>query len=56
MKRDTRRTVIITEPYVPRDRLLKVLVRYIKFNEFFEAAYWNGYTNLDLRKEIQDSG
>ncbi|MFX1521134.1 MAG: class I SAM-dependent methyltransferase [Promethearchaeota archaeon] len=56
MRRVSRRTVIITEPYVPTDRLLKALVRYMNFSEFFEAADWKGYTNLDLRKEIQDSG
>jgi ubiquinone/menaquinone biosynthesis C-methylase UbiE len=56
MRRVSRRTVIITEPYVPKDRLLKVLVRYMKFYEFFEAADWKGYTNLDLKKEIQESG
>ncbi len=56
MARVARRTVIITEPYSPKNRLLKVLFRYFNFGEFSEAFDWKGFTNLDLRAEIEASG
>ncbi len=56
MARVARRTVIITEPYPPKNRLLRVLFRYINMGEFTEAFDWKGYTNLDLRTEIEASG
>ncbi len=56
MARVAGRTVIIAEPYPPRNLLLRVLFRYINFGEFSEAFDWKGYTNLDLRAEIEASG
>lgn len=56
LKRVAYRAVIIAEPQVPKNRFFKVIFRYIAFTEFFEAADWKGYTNLDLEKEIQKAG
>ncbi len=56
MARVAGRTVIVAEPYPPRNRLLRLLFRYINFGELSEAFDWRGYTNLDLRAEIEASG
>jgi ubiquinone/menaquinone biosynthesis C-methylase UbiE len=56
MARVAGRTVILAEPYPPRNRLLRFLFRYTNFGEFSEAFDWKGYTNLDLRAEIEASG
>ncbi len=56
MARVAQRTVIIAEPQAPKNSFLRVIFRCLLFSEFFEASDWKGYTNLDLKKEIQDSG
>jgi ubiquinone/menaquinone biosynthesis C-methylase UbiE len=56
MKRVAHRVVVITEPHPPKNRLLKVLFRYLMLLEFFEASDWKAYTQLNLENEIHNSG
>jgi ubiquinone/menaquinone biosynthesis C-methylase UbiE len=56
INRLARRVVVISEPCPPKNRLLKVIYRYAAIREFKEASDWIGYTNLDLRKAIRESG
>lgn len=56
MRRVTRRVVILAEPYVPVNRFLRLVVRYLWLLEALENSRWKDYTKMDLRQTIREAG